>query len=260
MKQFILVILLSLLLSTSAFSKNKKLYFNTQEFTPFNYTKNKKAAGPVVEIIKEVCANIDIECESKVLPWRRAQNEVKNGLADGLFVVGKNAKREEWLYFSFPIINTEYGFFVLDSNKLVYKDMNDIQGYNVGVYGPSNTSNSLKKIGANLIEKNLSPINIRISYDDVLSFKMLNKKDRDIQAVYSNKDVGNELIRQYNLKNIRYAGKQKSLNYFIAFSKKTVSEKIVNKFNNALQEMYHNKKLQKILDKYSLETAKFQLK
>jgi len=238
-----------------AFSKTTTLFFNTQEFVPFNYSKNKEASGPVVEIIKEVCSQLDIKCKFKVLPWRRAQSEVKSGLADALFVVGKNKKREEWLHFSLPIITTEYGFFVLNTNSLNYLDIKDIQGYKVGVYGPSNTSNSLNKIGVKLIDNNLTPLDITISYDDVLSFKMLNKKNRDTQAVYSNKDVGNELIKQYNLKNIRYAGKQKSLDYFIAFSKTTVSKEIVDRFNDVLYEMHHNKKLQNILDKYSLDAA-----
>ena len=260
MKRFVLVILSVILMGTTLFSKENRLYFNTQEFSPFNYSKDKKAAGPVVDIIKVVCSQIKIECEFKVLPWRRAQKDVKEGLSDALFVVGKNRERERWLHFSLPIIITEYGFFVLKSNNLKYKELKDIQGYTIGVYGPSNTSNSLTKIGNELIKNNLLPLNIRISYDDVLSFKMLNKKNRGIQAVYSNKDVGNELIKKYHLDNIRYAGKQKSLNYFIAFSKTTVSKEVVEKFNNVLYEMYFNNKLQTILDKYSLEAAKIIIK
>lgn len=260
MKQSILIILTCMLLLTTLFSKEKKLYFNTQEFSPFNYTKDSKASGPIVDIIKEVCIQIPIECEFKVLPWRRAQQEVKEGLSDALFVVGKNKERESWLHFSLPIINTEYGFFVLKSDNLVYTDTADIQGYKVGVYGPSNTSNSLKKISNELIKNNLSPLNMTMSYDDVLSFKMLNKQNRDIQAVYSNKDVGNELIKKYHLDNIRYAGKQRSLNYFIAFSKATVSKEVVADFNNVLFEMHQNKTLQNILDKYSLKAATIGLK
>ena len=251
MKQFILIILISVILNAN----ETKLLFNTQEFKPFNYKKDMEAVGPVVQIIKKVCAKMGIKCEFKVLPWRRAQKEVELEVADALFVVGKNIKRQEWLYFSHPIIKTEYGFFVSNSNKRKFNSIDDIQGYNVGVYGPSNTSHSLNKIGVQLIEKGLYPIDITMSYDDILSFKMLNKEDRNIHAVYSNKDVGNSIIKEFNLKNIRYFGKQKNLNYYIAFSKKTVAIDIVEKFNILLHQMYINKSLQKILDQYSLTTA-----
>lgn len=255
MKQIVTVILLGLFFNTVLFAQSKTLVFNTQEFAPFNYKKNGKAAGPVVEIINEVCQQIQLKCAFKVLPWRRAQKEVEVGLSDALFVVGKNKKREEWLHFSLPIIKTEYGFFVLKLNKLTYKDISDIQGYQIGVFGPSNTSNSLNKIGIKLIKEGFSAIDITMSYDDVLSFKMLNKKNRGLQAVYSNKDVGNKIIKKHGLKNLKYLGKHKELNYYIAFSKKTVPVEIVEKFNKKLRQMHYSKKLERILEKYSLSGA-----
>jgi len=255
MKQLRVLIFIIIFSTINLFAKEKTLHFNTQEFPPFNYSFNKKAAGPIVEIINHVCKKIEIKCVHRVLPWRRAQKEVRLGLADALYVIGKNKSRESWLHFSLPILTTEYGFFVLKLNQLSYKDISDVQGYNIGVYGPSNTSDSLNKIGVKLVQKGLSPIDITMSYDDVLSFKMLNKKTRNLQSVYSNKDVGNKIIKNYNLNNLKYLGTHKTLNYYIGFSKSTVSKEIVSQFNNILAQMYQHKELQTFLAQYNLKSA-----
>jgi len=255
MKKSIVIVALSLFLSTVVFAQNQKLIFNTQEFSPFNYSVNGKASGPVVDIIKEVCVINSFECIFKVHNWKRAQNIVKIGKADALFVVGKNKKRESWLHFTLPIITTEYGFFVLNSNDLQYKKISDIQGYNVGVFGPSNTSLSLKNIDKKLRSQKLKSLKIRVLEDDIPVFKQLSQAKKGIKAVFSNKDVGNSIIKQNDLQNLRYAGKQRELNYYIALSKRTVSKETVNKFNNTLSNMHKSNRLQEILDNYNLQSA-----
>jgi polar amino acid transport system substrate-binding protein len=81
-----------------------------------------------------------------LLPWRRAQDEVANGTAHGLFTIGWNEERAKTFYFSPPILNTEYGFFVRNDNPLKFNQVLDVKGYVVGVFGPSNTSFFLEKI------------------------------------------------------------------------------------------------------------------
>lgn len=255
MKKSVFVVLLSMLLSTVVFAEKTKLIFNTQEFSPFNYSVNGKASGPVVDIITEVCLRNDFECTFKVTQWKRAQNIVKIGKADALFVVGKNKKREKWLNFSLPLIKTEYGFFVRKTNELEYKNISDIQGYNIGVFGPSNTSLSLKNIDKKLKKEKLKSLKIRVLMDDVPVFKQLSEEKNGMKAAFSNKDVGNNIISQNKISNLRYAGKERDLDYFIAFSKRTVSIDTVDRFNNTLSKMYKSNKLQGILSKYNLTSA-----
>lgn len=255
MKKSVLVVLLSMLLSTVVFAEKTKLIFNTQEFSPFNYSVNGKASGPVVDIINEVCLRNNFECTFNVLQWKKAQSSVKIGEADALFVVGKNKHREKWLNFSLPLIKTEYGFFVRNTNTLDYKKISDIQGYNIGVFGPSNTSLSLKNIDRKLKKEKLQTLKIRVLVDDVPVFKQLSEEKNGMKAAFSNKDVGNNIISQNKISNLRYAGKERELDYFIAFSKSTVSIDTVDRFNNTLSKMYKSNKLQGILSKYNLASA-----
>ena len=67
-------------------------------------------SGPAAELIRRVCADIKITCSLRLLPWRRAQQEVQDGQAHGMFVIGWNAERAKWLHFSPPLMTAEYGF------------------------------------------------------------------------------------------------------------------------------------------------------
>ncbi|MDE1465250.1 substrate-binding periplasmic protein [Spartinivicinus poritis] len=231
------------------------LIFNTQDFPPFNYEINNVVEGPAAEVIRTVCDMQGFSCKFNLLPWRRAQNEVKNGNANAMFVIGWNKARAEWLYYSPPLMQTEYGFFVRKNNNLTYLDSKDIAGYKIGVFGPSNTSNSLNKIKESMASKGIKPIDIKMVSDDVNIFKMLDDPNRNLKGVYSNKDVGLAIINQVKLKNIRYAGAQKKLKYFIGFSKKYTDKKLVDKFNHGLTELHKSGKLQEILSKFHMEAA-----
>ena len=100
------------------------------------------------------------------LPWRRAQQEVQEGKAHGMFVIGWNAERAKWLHFSPPLLDTEYGFFVREDNPLKFQQNTDVKGYTVGVYGPSNTATALEKIKAEI-----NDVTIDMTPDDEAAFK-----------------------------------------------------------------------------------------
>ncbi|NOX33073.1 MAG: amino acid ABC transporter substrate-binding protein [Deltaproteobacteria bacterium] len=243
---FAAIFMTALIFSSQAYSET--LVFNTQDFPPFSYKVEGKVKGPAVEIIKAVCKKINVTCSFRLLPWTRAQNYVKEGKSNAMFVIGWNKARDAWLYFSPPIMKTEYGFFVKDDNPLEFKDASDVKGYKIGVYGPSNTSRSLEKIKAKA-----DGLTIDLRPDDESGFKKLS--GGRVDAVFSNRDVGFAIIKKIHLGNIRYAGKQRELNYYIGFSKKFNEKQVVDKFNNKFMELYKNGSIKKILDKYFLEPA-----
>lgn len=224
------------------------LEFNTQDFAPFSYTIDGIVSGPAVEIIKATCKEIEIDCTYNLMRWKTAQSLVAIGDANGLFVVGRNEKREKWLYFSPPILDTEYGFFVSNSNPLEFKDVQDVKGYDVGVFGPSNTATSLEKI-----KDEIGDLTIHMRDDDETGFKLLSINKLD--AVYSNRDVGFALMSKLGLKNIRYAGKHRELKYYIAFSKEFTDKALVDKFNNAYLDLARRGVVQDILDEYQMKMA-----
>lgn len=238
------IVLIFLLFCSSA--NTKELSFTTQDFAPFSYEVERAAAGPVVEIVKAVCKEMEISCSFELLPWIRAQEYVKTGRANGMFIIGWTEERSRWLHFSPPILNTEYGVFVRTDNPLEFNNSFDIKGYTIGVYGPSSTSISLDKI-----RDEIGDLTIDLRPDDESGFIKLSQGRVD--AVYSNKDVGYALTKKLSLTNIRYAGRSKKIKYYIGFSQQYTDKDLVEQFNTTYRDLQKNGTIPEILKKYSLK-------
>jgi len=229
------------------------LIFDTQDFAPFSYKADGMVAGPGADIIRIICNEMKIKFTIRLTSWVRAQHNVKEGYAQALFLLAKNPDRETWLYFSHPILDTEYGFFVRNDNTITITDISQISGYRIGVYGPSNTSNIL-----NTIKEKVNDIVIDLRpYDEAGFRKLCHGRD---DAVFSNRDVGFMLINKLDLKNIRYAGAYQPVRYYIAFSKKNVDKSIVDTFNSIYLKLFQTKIIQGILNKYNLKPVDLESK
>jgi polar amino acid transport system substrate-binding protein len=225
-----------------------ELTFNTQDFAPFNYEVRGVVSGPAADVIRKVCGEMRIDCPMTLLPWRRAQQEVEEGKINGMFVIGWNAERAKWLYFSPPLLETEYGFFVRDDNPLTFKQNADVKGYVVGVFGPSNTATALQKIKAELKD-----LTVDMTPDDVAAFKKLSLGR--VQAVFSNRDVGYDVLRKLGITNVRYAGRQQTLKYYIGFSQKFTDKKLVDEFNATFRRLHKQGVVQQVLKTYKMDAA-----
>ena len=221
------------------------LSFTTQNLEPFSYLGDNGPAGPSVDIVKAICEEMKADCMVDLYPWRRAYYEVKRARANGIFFIGKNPDREKWLTFSPPIVQTEYGFFVNANNPLVYNNPNDIEGYIVGVFGPSNTSASLREIKIEMVN-----FYIDMEDNDEAGFRKLSVKR--VNAVYSNCDVGYSLIKKLGLSNIRYSGAHCKLFYYFAFNPQLTPKKWIEAFNETYRVLYRNGIIHQILKKYHM--------
>ena len=197
-KNQIYIILLFIFISaTQVFSQ--ELVFGTQNFPPFSYTSNEGVAkGPGVQLIKAVCKEAQLKYAFKIGLWQGIQNRVKNKRSkiNSLFFLGKNTKREKWLYFTPPIIQTEYGFFAKKDSRIRYtknkKTKNRLSSYTIGVYGPSNTERVLKKL-----QKAGGGFAIKIFRDSGSTLKNLSFRN-SLSMVFSNREVGMSIIDKNN--------------------------------------------------------------
>ncbi len=230
------------------------LKFVTHDFPPFSFRNGETLSGAAIDIVRQTCSEIQIECSIELLPWKRAQFKVRRDHAQAMMVIGWNNTRAQWLTFSPPMLKTQYGFFTNISNPLNYQSLSDIAGVKVGVLESSNTSKRLKKIRQQMIELKLEPISIQEIHDNNLVFKMLDNEGRNIEMIYSNRDVGNTVIAQHNLHNVRYAGSNEELYYYIGFGRKYADKELVERFNHSFKKLQRSGVIQKILAEYHLET------
>jgi polar amino acid transport system substrate-binding protein len=186
-------------------------------------------------VIRVVCQEAQLNCVLRLYEWGHAQELVKQGKAHGMFVIGWNAARAKFLRRSLPIIETEYGFFVRADDPLTYREIADMRDYTIGVFGPSNTSRTLRQIENTLRAQDMR-IHIKETRDDKPLFQEL-AEGSGVRAVFSNKDVGNAILNGLGVTNVKYAGQYKVLLYYVGFSQKLVPATTVEKFDAAFRKL-----------------------
>ncbi len=171
---------------------------------------------------------------------RRAKDQIAKGQATGIFPFGWFPKRAEKFYFSIPFMLTEYGIFVSSSHQDKISGMEDLQSMQVGVFGPSNTSNSLENLKKKMVDAGLKPIKIIMKRDEDGNLIRMLASNR-IDAYYSNRALGEFRAKQFNVTGVKYAWEAKQLLYFVAFPKATTDEALVKKFNQAALKVFAKK-------------------
>lgn len=246
---------------TMKYLRRPSVILNTQDFAPFHYKTNRKgeAHGPIPQIVKMTCQSAGINCRIVLYDqWRVAQESVKNGRADGMFVIAWNSERAKWLHRSTAIVETAYGLFVREDDGLqfnqILKQPKEMEGYTVGVYGPSGTSTSLKKL-KNALDSRGVKIFINMEPDDKPLFQKLSAS-KGKYAVYSNKMVGETITRGLGLDNTRFAGMHRGLSYYVGFSKQRVPLSVVQKFDTAFIDLVKKGRVLATMANYSMPSAK----
>jgi polar amino acid transport system substrate-binding protein len=182
---------------------------------------------------------------------------MKSGDADGMMVIGRNTKREEWIRFSPPHFRTEYGVFVKAGNELDFTDISQLQGLRIGVFAPSNTATQLMGIRDEMIAQGLDPLEIEERPDDASGFRKL--AAGRIDAVYSNRDRGQQILEAEGLAGrARYAGGHQGLFYYAGFARSFPDQELVDRFDEAWRELFRRGEAQAIIKSYGLEPAEFE--
>ncbi|MCJ8341217.1 MAG: transporter substrate-binding domain-containing protein [Pseudomonadales bacterium] len=226
-----------------------ELNFVTPNSAPFQYKTEQGMRGPFISIIKKVCDEMQISCSiDHIDSWNRAKHMVRNGgsfkqkKVNGVSTLAWSKERTGWLYYSPPIIQTGYGFFIRDNDVRQPNSILDLQGYIISVHGPSKSSRNLEHI-----KNTIKELTIDMSPDQEAGLQKLSLGRVD--SVYLNKDIGIFLIKSLGLGNVSYAFDHQAVTYFIAFSKVSTDKKIVDRFNAAYRKLYEGGIIQILIGK-----------
>jgi len=215
----------------------ERLRLVTLEFAPFVDSEDRQVAGPRRDVIATVCAEAQIKCSFDIYPWRRAQEMIKTGDVDGMMVIGRNPKREQWVRFSPPHFRTEYGLFVKADIAMTFTDISQLEGMNIAVFSPSNTATQLKGIREGTVEKGLLPIKIDERPDDDSGFRKL--AAGRVDPVYSNRDRGRQILEAEGLTaDVRYTGGHQGIFYYVGFARSSPDHALIDRFNAAWRELF----------------------
>ncbi len=100
------------------------------KFAPFTDEKLPNG-GLATEIIQKTFSEMGYETKIKFLPWQRGFNATKENKYFGTFPYSYNEERSKNFYFSEPIYNQVFLFFVLKNSNIHYSAESDLQGLRV---------------------------------------------------------------------------------------------------------------------------------
>jgi len=231
-----------LLLATLSQAQEIKLL--TEEWSPYQMNVSNIQSGISVDIVNEIKKRVSHKGEIKFYPWNRGYNMTlkKDGYA--LFSTGRTEEREKLFKWVGPLADLEFVFFKLKSNKKIYATEDDIKA----AKAISVTKNdAMEQILTGKGFKNLA-VKSGGTHKANLN-KLLNGK---VELWPSGANVGKYIFKELGIQDKVVAVKAPpfmKLSLNIAFSKNT-DDKIIVKWQNALDEIKSDGTYDKILKKY----------
>ncbi|MBU2710114.1 substrate-binding periplasmic protein [Zooshikella harenae] len=166
------------------------------EWPPFLSKKYKKY-GAGSHIVTEAFKTQGINTEYVFHPWIRSMEMAKKGRVDATLLWSKSKEREEYFYFSNPVITLRYVFFHRVDMDFDWHNINDLKQYKIGVtrgyYYGEIIDNGIKN----------GVLNTEVANTDLLNFKKL--ITGRIQLFIIEPEIGYELLNQH------FSGSVKSL-------------------------------------------------
>jgi polar amino acid transport system substrate-binding protein len=176
---------------------------------------------------------------------------IQTGEAQGIFPIAEMPSGDDTLYLSRPVVQTGYAIFVAAPSALVYHQPMDLQGYTIGVPGPTRTS-----LTAEEVTRGVPGVHIVSEVNDLTVLKKLASGHyQSHAAVLMNRDLAIALIRQQHLDNLKAVGDVKAIQYRFGLAKTRFSAQQADQFNAALDDLMAEGKVRAVLDRYGLQPA-----
>ena len=244
------IFLSALFLAWPGRAQAQPMTFVMENFPPFIVDDHGQGVGPYTDVVRAVCAAMQVQCTFKLLPWRRAYAMAQSGAVDGIFVIARNPEREQAFFFSDPVFQSSFAVFARRPN-FNYIQPQDLKGFTVATYGPSAVSKEMEALSKTVPNMHLE---MEIDNPAVLR-KLLAGRYPEPAAAVMNKEVGLHIIAREKLAGVRVAGEFKQIAYAIGLSRNKVNEEQAERFNRTLRELVKQGTIKTIADKYGLKPA-----
>ena len=202
--------------------------------------------GVGVRLMHAIFDRLDgVELSIPMIPWKRALREVRRGTKDGIAILLKTPKREQYMVYSdelFRSFNTVWYSTANFPNGFFWQQYDDFKPYTIGVVQGHSYGDELDQmIDAGTLAA------IKVSSVRQL-FAML-RKGR-IQLAIADRLVGDAFARQYTGSSRRLRAAKKPAAgevYYIAFSKKSKARHLIPAINRVVAEMKKEGVIEKLV-------------
>ncbi len=227
---------------TLKLDKDCELYIYTELNGESGYYDNDgNLEGAGIDIVREIQKRLGSNDEIKALSWARAYHELENKKNVALFLTTLTDERKEKFKWVGPILTLEWTFFVKSNSLINCNSLNQARLIDsIGVIRNDIRDKYLTELGFENLDRT------RDSKSNIEKL-LLGRGDMilssDVGAYLSLKEIGRDISEIKPLCNI------KSFNLYIAFSKKT-SNDIVIQWENTFKEIYDDGTFKRILHTY----------
>lgn len=133
--------------------------------------KDGKTIGPVIDLIREIFTELDIEVAVEPLPWKRAIGQMKSGKLDMIPVIFYTEERAQFMDYSTPYTTVPTAIFVPLGKTFPFTSLEDLRGKKGAMVGGDSISKEFEAFEPNLDL-------LKVSYYEQL-LKMLGDKRAD---------------------------------------------------------------------------------
>jgi len=120
-------------------SFSEEILLNTEISSPYQIFEKGKLTGNSVKILECIFQKLNMPYNIDIVPWKRAQYNVKHNIVHGFFTTIPFAEADEYAVISSPIIPEKWYFYYKDKNFLTQNTKN----LKIGIIRWSNQSNWL---------------------------------------------------------------------------------------------------------------------
>lgn len=216
-----------------------------ENYAPISFEQNGEVKGISPDIIREAFKRIGYDASLQVLPWKRAQEMVKNGDADALFSPYKNAEREQIYSFpSVPLMEEQNVFMVRKDSEIKFDgDVTKLSKYTIGTV---DGYIAFKEY----VDKGQAKVDYSGNMEQAID-KMLN--NRGVDLVYNTNYIMYDTLKKMGkLDQVKELKPAVVVNpSYLAFTKKRDFSELIQKFEKALTDMKADGTYQGIIDRYT---------
>ncbi|WP_290329880.1 substrate-binding periplasmic protein [Vibrio tapetis] len=221
-----------------------KLTCYSTVFSPFVIEDNGEIKGIDVDVIKEVGRRLHLDISFALKPWKRLEQDVKDGTVSCVAAYFRTEERREYMDFTnVPLHITSYTLFTNKAEVKAFKTFKDLKGWAIGVNrGFKTTPEFESAMSHGLITKH----DVK---SDEQSVKMVSSNRLD--AMLTNYHVGLYNIKKLGASDVRpLLPSIRSTPAYLVFSKKQNLAHLVPKFDEVLFSVIQDGTYQRIVDQY----------
>lgn len=232
------LISLFLLLSTSLFAY--ELNFMTEEYPPYNYSKDNKVVGLATEIVEEIKKEHKVNGSIEMMKWSKAYNIIQKKPNQVLYVMTRTPAREDLFKWVGPVAENKWVFFAKKGRNLKINNLDDAKKVEkIGTYKDDACEIFLIEQGfKNIDSVALDTQNVKKLEADRIDLWIAGEIQGYFKAKEENKQ--NILEKVFEIQNTHL---------YIAFSK-DVPDSVINEWQTTLNKMKEDGRYKTILDRY----------